>query len=72
MNKQDFFEELKELLEIEDNLTETYELEIDSLDLLSLIAFLDENFEIQKTAEELKNISSVREIIDLIGEDNLL
>jgi len=71
MNKEEFFEELKELLEVEDNLTENYELQIDSLDLLSLIAFLDEKFGIQKNAEELKNISSVREIINLIGEEKL-
>ena len=71
MNKQDFFRELQELFEMEDDLTDSSELEIDSLELLSLIVFLDENFSIQKTAEELKDISSVHDIINLVGEDNL-
>ncbi|KZS41451.1 hypothetical protein AWE51_22370 [Aquimarina aggregata] len=72
MNKQDFFEELQELLELDFTLTETTVIgEIDSLNLLSLITFLDENFDIQKTGEELKSITSVKNIIDLIGEDSL-
>ena len=71
MNRQDFFRELQELFEMEDDLTDSSELEIDSLELLSLIVFLDENFSIQKTAEELKDISSVHDIINLVGEDNL-
>ena len=71
MNRQDFFRELQELFEMEDDLTDSSELEIDSLELLSLIVFLDENFSIQKTAEELKDISYVHDIINLVGEDNL-
>tara|TARA_R110000737_G_scaffold23664_1_gene42420 strand:+ start:299 stop:517 length:219 start_codon:yes stop_codon:yes gene_type:complete len=71
MNRQDFFKELQELFELEDELTESTGLEIDSLELLSLIAFLDEYFSVQKTAEELQDISSVLDIINLVGEDNL-
>lgn len=72
MTKKEFFEELIEILELEEeNPAETDEFEIDSLNLLGLITFLDENFGIQKTAEELENVSSLKDIIDLVGEDNL-
>lgn len=72
MSKQELLEELQELLEFDGTLSETSMLEeVDSMNLLSLMAFLDENFNIQKTAEELKKIKSVKGVIELIGKDNI-
>jgi acyl carrier protein len=36
---------------------------------LTLIVYLDENFNLRVTGKDLKNIDSVEKIIQLIGED---
>jgi len=66
MNKEKFMKELAEVLELE-MLTESSSLELDSLHTLAIIVFVDENFDKQLTAEELKSIHSVNDLISLIG-----
>jgi acyl carrier protein len=65
MNKEKFLNELSEALETE-MLTESSELELDSMKTLAIIVFVDENFNKQLTAEELKKINSVNDLLSLI------
>ncbi len=71
MKIKELLEELEEIFELDETISIDSELEIDSLDLLSLISFLDEKFGVNKSANELDNISNVRDIINLIGGDKL-
>jgi len=66
MEKEKFLRELEEVLEVED-LTETSSVYLDSLHTLAIIVFVDENFDKQLTAEELKSIHSIADLISLIG-----
>jgi acyl carrier protein len=66
MTKEDFFRELEDILEIE-NLTEDTPLSLSSLQVLGVIAFIDENFDKQVKASELRNIQSVSDLVSLIG-----
>ena len=66
MEKAKFLNELEEILEI-DNLTEMSSLELTSLQVLAIIIFIDENYNKLLTAEELKSIHSVNDLISLIG-----
>jgi acyl carrier protein len=72
MNKQDFLIELQDLFEIDEQLNDNSEFELDSMDILSLVVFLDENFSIQKTTQELSDISSIKNILDILGEKMIL
>jgi acyl carrier protein len=69
MKKIDFITELKELLEIEGELLETTPLYLTSLSTLTLIVFLDENFNKRVKAADLKNITTIRDLISLIGSE---
>lgn len=71
MEKKIFLEKLKDSLELEDNMTENTSLNLSSLTTLSLIVFIDENFDKQFKAIELKNIRTVKDLINLIGENNI-
>lgn len=68
MKKTDFLSELEEVLELE-GLTENSELLLSSLHILSIIAFIDDNFDKQFKAIDIKNIKSVKELIKLIDAD---
>jgi acyl carrier protein len=72
MGKKEFIEELVEILEIEDgdineetNLKELQE--YDSLAVLSIIAFVDENFSKTLVTEQLNSITTVKSLMELIG-----
>ena len=72
MNKTDFFEKLIETLELEENkISEDYYLNLSSLQVLSLIAFADENFNKQIKASEFSAIKTVRDLIKIVGIENL-
>jgi acyl carrier protein len=67
MRKDKFFAELKEALDLNDlEVSESTPLNISSLQNLSIIAFIDENFNKTIKAVELKNIE---DIIKLIGSE---
>lgn len=74
MKKSVFLERLQEELEEEETLTlgtnfkslESY----DSLSLLSIIAFVDENFNKKIDTKQFKNIDTISELINSIGEEN--
>jgi len=75
MHLAEFLEELTELLEVEEAVTLDTSFEgmdeYDSLAVMSLIAFIDENFDKTISGEKLSNVKGVKELITLIGEDNI-
>ena len=66
MKKSQFLEELKEVLDLEE-LTNNSSLHISSVDILSLIAFFDENFDKQFSAAEFRKIDSVSAMVELLN-----
>lgn len=64
----DFYAELAEILEVENVIDEDVLAEFDcwdSLTILSIIAFLNQNYKIQKSAIDIINCKSVRDIYAL-------
>jgi acyl carrier protein len=75
MKTEDFINELKEALEIEDqeitletNLKELEE--YDSLSVLSIIAMIDKNFSKQILSSDLVKVITVGNLIELIGKEH--
>ena len=73
---EDFINELKDALEIEDenqeitlktNLKELEE--YDSLSVLSIIAMIDKNFGKQISSVDFIKITTIKSLIDLIGKE---
>ena len=76
MKKEEFIKELKDALEIEDEDNEItletdirYVEEYDSLSVLAIIAMIDKNFNKQISSLELTKITTVKSLMDLIGEE---
>ena len=70
MKKEEFLTSLIEALELENHeLNEKSIINLTSIMTLTLIVYLDENFNLRVTGKDLKNIDSVEKIIQLIGED---
>jgi acyl carrier protein len=68
MKKVDFLNELKELLEIENVIfSDNTPLNLTSIEVLSVIVFVDENFNKQVNANELKKVKSPHDLMLLIG-----
>jgi acyl carrier protein len=68
MEKEPFFNELKDILEIEgDTLTEETAIHLTSLSTLSVMAFIDEYFEKQVKPADLQNVEYVKDLMSLIG-----
>lgn len=78
MRKVDFLNQFHECLEIESipNFSENTNIkeleEYDSMMILSIIAFIDENFATKLTASQLKGISTVKDLMDLVGDDKFI
>ena len=74
MNTQDFFLKLQEELEEEVTLqpeTNLKSLEsYDSLALLTIIAFVDENFNKKVEAKHFKDIKTIDDLMMVIGKEN--
>lgn len=75
MKKQEFIDKLKQILEFEDQkvneMTDLRDLEeYDSLSIISIIAFVDEEFEKKLSGEQLSEITTVKSLIELIGLDH--
>ena len=68
MDKNTFFNELKDILELEDEIVkEESDIHLTSLSTLSIMAFVYENFEIQVKPSDLQKVCCVRDLIELIG-----
>jgi len=72
MEKSKFFNELKETLELDGDINEKTSLNITSLAALSLIVFIDENFNKQISAAQLKKVATVNDLIELIGTKDII
>jgi acyl carrier protein len=75
IKKAAFFEELLECMEIEpvdiDEDTVFRELEdFDSMAVMSIVAYADEKFGKTLAAEQLKDMKTVRNLMELIGMEN--
>jgi acyl carrier protein len=74
MNKNEFVSQLSDFCEFEN---ENFTLETmfksingyDSLAIMSIIAFVDENFKMSLTASQLTRITDFNSLIELIGID---
>jgi acyl carrier protein len=66
----DFFEELTEILELDETVDVSYALgeEWDSLAIVSTIALVDETYGIFLEGEDLGHCKSVQDILDLIAK----
>ncbi len=73
MTRDEFLLELAELLEIDEVLhidTSLQDMEeFDSLAIMSLIALIDDNFDMTVSGEKLGECGTVTDLIALIGED---
>ena len=67
MNNDKIIAEVSEILMLEEdfNINET-QIEFDSLSSLMLVEFLDSNFEISISKDEIKNFNVLKDIIDFI------
>ena len=72
MEKSEFFNELKETLELDGDINEKTSLNITSLAALSLIVFIDENFNKQVSAAQLKKVATVNDLIELVGTKDII
>ena len=75
MKIENFINELKDALEIEDKNKEItvetdlrYVEEYDSLSVLSIIAMIDKNFGKQIPSSDFTKVTTVKSLINLIGE----
>jgi acyl carrier protein len=72
MDKNSILNELKDVLEIEDEvINEESGVHLTSLSKLSVMAFIYENFEKQIKPSELENINKIQDLMDLIGSENM-
>lgn len=69
MKKNDFLKKVNEILETDIKSLEE-EIRIDSIGVMSLIAFIDENFDKTIKMDQFDTIKSLNDLIKLIGEEN--
>ncbi len=75
METKKFLRKLEETLEVEENSLETQTnlndlVEYDSLAVLSIIAMVDEEFDKKIPGKDFQSVTTVKSLMDLIGEDN--
>lgn len=73
MTKSQFLSSLQEVLEVDVDLTEDTNLRelegYDSMAVLSIIAFFDEHFQQTVDAERFEDVTTVSDLMGLIGHD---
>ncbi len=75
MKKDEFYEKVTELLDLEDNITlsETTDLrnfeEFDSLAIMSIVAFADQQFSRRLSGAQLNKVTTVGSLMDIIGRE---
>jgi acyl carrier protein len=72
MKKNLFFEQLKEILEMDSEVNEKSTLHLTSLTTLAIIALVDEDFSKTLDDSELKLINSVGDLMNLIGKESFI
>ncbi|PHX05754.1 hypothetical protein [Vibrio splendidus] len=72
MNKQQFLEELTDIMQLDDTIAEAAVLaelpEWDSMAYLGVISFFDMEFSIDVSVEDLKKIETVEQLIKSYGQ----
>lgn len=68
MKKIEFLNKINEILET-DIKTFEEEIKIDSIGVMSLIAFIDENFDKTIKMEQFDSVKSINDLINIIGQD---
>ncbi len=71
MTHTDFLNGLKETLDLTADITLDTQLDIDSLGIMSIIAFVDENFGKRFKGVDIKSINTPMDLIKLIGEGSV-
>ena len=77
MKKEDFFRALQDVLEIDEdieiteatNLKNMKHFELDSIAIMTLVAFVHEKFKRKFTAVQINSITTVSSLMELIGLD---
>ncbi len=78
MKKIDFYDKFLEFLEIESvtSLNENTSIkdleEYDSFFVLTIVAFVDDNFSIDLSAKQLNGIETIGDLMTLIGNENFI
>jgi acyl carrier protein len=69
MKKQEIISELVEILMLDDgSIIDETPIEFDSMSSLMLVEFLDENFNISITKEEIKSFETIQSVIEFIDD----
>ena len=69
MKKQEIISELVEILMLDDVcIIDETPIEFDSLSSLMLVEFLDDNFNISITKEEIKSFETIQSVIEFIND----
>lgn len=73
MKKNEFLTAMEDVLQMEDELTDTQVLteldEWDSLSKMAVMAYYKKNFGIEITLNDLKDLQSVQDLINLAGDN---
>ncbi len=73
MTLKNFIEEIKESLETEIELELNTDLrqldEYDSMGVMTIIALVDEHFDMKLSSDQLKSITTIQSLINLIGNN---
>tara|TARA_Y100000766_G_C18900472_1_gene603167 strand:- start:43 stop:279 length:237 start_codon:yes stop_codon:yes gene_type:complete len=78
MTKEDFFNQVEELLELEGELETNADtsiediLEIDSLGHITLISLIKDSFGVEIKAEDFSQFDTLEDIVSKIGEANFV
>jgi len=71
MTKENFIQELEDLLETDVNLKETTVLdeidEWDSLAVMSIISYIEENFDLEYSESDFEKVTTVQDILNLVS-----
>jgi acyl carrier protein len=71
MKKQDFFNEIIEVLELDEkSVNENTPVHLTSIKILALIIFVDEKFEKQIKIVDLKDVKTISDLMKVIGIEN--
>lgn len=72
MKKHEFINEIRELLELNsENVDFETRINLDSLAILSIIAFLDDKFQRKASASDLLKVSTIGDIAGMAGVVNI-
>lgn len=68
MKKKEFYEQIKDILLIDENINENTGIVVDSMASLLLIAFFDENFSVTIPHHKIKTLEKISDLVELVGE----